>query len=196
MLERSRHSAASRDATASRAAGMRTCTRFSLITATNAGSTREFQSRSGLRSADDLEDVPDSGRIPRSIDLPLTLIRHFSGEGLAVPEIESERDRAILARVLSVAPPLGGAEGWGARFGRELNATDDRPHVGECGLPVLDGKHIERYRVRLSEASRFIERRIAGRLLGPRAGFDAARLGYREVASSTNRLTLIAAVIP
>ena len=170
--------------------------RFSLITATNAGRTREFQSRSGLRSADDLEDVPDSGRIPRSIDLPLTLIRHFSGEGLAVPEIESERDRAILARVLSVAPPLGGAEGWGARFGRELNATDDRPHFGERGLPVLEGKHIEPYRVRLAEASRFIERRIAGRLLGPRAGFDAARLGYREVASSTNRLTLIAAVIP
>jgi hypothetical protein len=33
-------------------------------------------------------------------------------------------------------------------------------------------------------------------VLGGRAQFDRARLGYREVASSTNRLTLIAAVIP
>jgi hypothetical protein len=33
-------------------------------------------------------------------------------------------------------------------------------------------------------------------LLGHRAGFDRPRLGYREVAASTNRTTLIAAMIP
>jgi hypothetical protein len=32
--------------------------------------------------------------------------------------------------------------------------------------------------------------------MGSRSAFDRPRLGYREVASSTNRLTLIAAVIP
>jgi hypothetical protein len=37
---------------------------------------------------------------------------------------------------------------------------------------------------------------VARGLLGGRARIDRPRLGYREVAASTNRMTLIAAVIP
>jgi hypothetical protein len=37
---------------------------------------------------------------------------------------------------------------------------------------------------------------VARRLLGSRSRFGRPRLGYREVASSTNRMTLIAAIIP
>jgi hypothetical protein len=128
--------------------------------------------------------------------VPLALIRRFSGEGMAVPELEQARDREILARILSIAPPLGSDDGWGARFGRELNATDDRAHFGAAGLPVLEGKLLDPYCVRTAEARSFIEPAVAGRLLGGRAHFDRPRLGYREVASSTNRLTLIAAVVP
>jgi hypothetical protein len=102
----------------------------------------------------------------------------------------------ILSRVLAVTAPLGGDDGWGARFGRELNATDDRPHFGPRGLPILEGKLIEPFRARVDEAAQFIEQGAASKLLAQRARFDRPRLGYREVASSTNRLTLIAAVIP
>jgi len=103
-------------------------------------------------------------------------------------------DRAVLARVLSAGPPL--ARGWGAHFGRELNATDDRRHFGREGLPVLEGKLIDPFAVHVDRAERFIHRRTAPRLLDGRASFDRPRLGYREVASATNRLTLIAAMIP
>jgi hypothetical protein len=170
--------------------------RFSLVTATNAGSTTDLRARFGLRSASGLEDAPDTGEIDGSVHVPLTLIRRFSGDGLAVPDIETERDRSILARVLSVAPPLGSPDGWHACFGRELNATEDRRHFVEHGLPVLEGKHLEPFAARTAEASRFIDRRTAIRVLGRRCAIDRPRLGYREVASSTNRLTLIAAVIP
>jgi hypothetical protein len=170
--------------------------RFSLVTATTAGSTTELCSRAGIRSAALLDDVPDEGEVPESVRVPLTLVRRFSGPGLAVPELQHERDRAILARVVSVAPALGSPDGWNAHFGRELNATDDRRHFGSSGLPVLEGKLIDPFVVRAEDATQFIDRGVALRLLKHRARIDCPRLGYREVAASTNRLTLIAAIIP
>jgi hypothetical protein len=168
--------------------------RFSLITATAGRSTNALHMRCGIRRADALDDVPDAGPVPDAIDVPLTLIERFSGNGLAVPELEHERDRAILARVLSTAPALASADGWGVRFGRELNATDDAPHFGTAGLPIVEGKLLDPYRLRAEDARAFISPAVAARLLGDRAA--RPRLGYREVASATNRLTLIAAIVP
>jgi Eco57I restriction-modification methylase len=170
--------------------------RFCLVTATVAGATGELRSRAGIRSAAVLDDVPDDGVVPESLRVPLSLVRRFSGPGLAVPDLHTDRDRAILARVLASAPALGSDDGWSARFGRELNATDDRPHFGSEGLPVLEGKLVDPFRVRAQEATRFIDAGVAIDLLKHRARIDRPRLGYREVAASTNRLTLIAAIVP
>jgi hypothetical protein len=95
-------------------------------------------------------------------------------------------------------PPLGSENGWGARFGRELNATDDRPHFHSRrgGLPVLEGKHIEPFRVHIDRAATRILRQRAALLLEPAQTFMRSRLAYRDVASSTNRLSLIAAILP
>ena len=170
--------------------------RFSLLTATIGGATPALQVRSGLRAPEVLDEVPDEGGVPGAVHLPLSLIRRFGGDTLSVPEVAQERDRAILARVLAAAPPLGSIEGWGARFGRELNATDDRPHFAASGLPILEGKLIDPFVARVGDAAAFIPAASARRLLGRRARFDRPRLGYREVAASTNRLTLIAAIVP
>jgi hypothetical protein len=143
-----------------------------------------------------LDDVPDEGAVPESVRVPLTLVRRFSGTSLAVPELPDEHDRAILGRILAVAPPLDSDEGWQGRFGRELNATDDRRHFGSSGLPVLEGKLLDAFAARPEDAAHFIDPAVARRLLGHRARFDRPRLGYREVAASTNRTTLIAAMIP
>src|SRR6185436_12055280 len=80
--------------------------RFALLTASAGGSTTDLQSRAGVRSAAVLDDVPDEGAVPESVRVPLTLVRRFSGASLAVPELPDERDRAILARILAVAPHL------------------------------------------------------------------------------------------
>jgi hypothetical protein len=168
--------------------------RFALITATAAGHTSELRLRSGLRDPSALDDVPDEGGPAGAVHVPMSMLTAFDGDARAVPDLRSPIDRAVLARVLAAAPPLG--TGWGVRFGRELNATDDRRHFGREGLPVLEGKLIDPFRVRVAEADRFIDRAAAARLLRGRAAFDRPRLGYREVASATNRLTLIAAMIP
>src|SRR5207253_1836991 len=135
--------------------------RFSLVTASNGGATHELQARTGLRSADVLDDVPDEGSVPGSMRIPLTLVRRFGGTGLAVPELPETRDREILARVLSAAPHLGSHEGWQARFGRELNATDDRGHFGPAGLPVLEGKLVDAFTTRVAGARQFIDPLVA-----------------------------------
>ena len=61
------------------------------------------------------------------------------------------------------------------------------------GLPVLEGKHIEPFRVHVDRSTleSLTHARTAARR---RHHFLRARLAYRDVASSTNRLSLIAAV--
>ena len=94
------------------------------------------------------------------------------------------------------------------RFGRELNATDDRRHF-HGAPPSPKARPAAAADCRCSKAStssRFactpIARRCgsrehsATRLLDAATTFSRARLAYRDVASSTNRLSLIAAVLP
>ena len=170
--------------------------RFALLTATTSGRTDEICLTSGVRDAAVLDDIPDHGPPDRCVRIPMTMVTAFGGEGRAVPDLASDLDRAVLARVLSAGPPLESSAGWHVHFGRELNATDDRAYFGRSGLPVLEGKLLDPFRVRVEDAASFIERHMAARLLEGRASFDRARLGYREVASATNRLTLIAAIVP
>jgi hypothetical protein len=82
------------------------------------------------------------------------------------------------------------------KFGRELNVTEDRDALqqGRSGLPVIEGKHLAPFRVRSSATRWTISRRDADRLVGDR--HHRARLAYRDVASATNRLTFIAAILP
>jgi hypothetical protein len=143
-----------------------------------------------------LDDIADRGEPPGALHVPMRLLTAFDGESRAVPDLASSSDREVLARILAAGPPLGSRDGWHLRFGRELNATDDRRHFGRAGLPVLEGKLLDPFRIRVDEAAVFIPRRTAERLLGGRSSFDRPRLGYREVAAATNRLTLIAAIVP
>ena len=74
-------------------------------------------------------------------------------------------------------------DGWAARFGRELNATDDRAHFARParGLPVVEGKHLEPFRVALDGVGASI--RAGGRRAAARSDAHeraAARLPRRR----------------
>ena len=176
--------------------------RFLVFTSTVGESTRQIACRFGIDDPAELETIPDSGDRLRTKSHPILLTPSFletlSGHAFAIPELRSEIDVQILERVVHGIPRLDAEDGWGARFGRELNATDDRGHFheGHAGLPVLEGKHIEPFRVHVERSSRRISERIAARLLEPAATFLRPRVAYRDVASATNRLSLIAAVLP
>jgi hypothetical protein len=176
--------------------------RFLICTSTVGQATQHIACRFGIDDPAELETIPDSGDRPAVRSHPIALTPSFltalSGDTLAIPELRTEIDMRILERVVHTVPRLRSSDGWGVRFGRELNATDDRKHFHEirAGMPVLEGKHIEPFRAHADRAALHITEHTAGRLLDAAATFSRARLAYRDVASSTNRLSLIAAVLP
>jgi hypothetical protein len=170
-------------------------TRFVLLTCTAGRPTQAIRCRFGITRAEELERSDDT---TPSLTLTRAFIHRLSGaDDLGIPELTTSRDLAIVERISTSVPRLGSDEGWGARFGRELNASDDRDafvtHTGSPDArPIVEGKQIEPFRVALDRS------RLE---LDPGAGLrrslpQRARLAYRDVASATNRLTLIAAIIP
>jgi hypothetical protein len=179
--------------------------RFLLLCATSGGSTPALPYRAGVRSAEALDRIPELGADGEALALPAGLLERVSGPSLAVPEIRSEADLALVSRLAFSFPALGDPDGWHVRFGRELNATDDRPHfvaIADAGssrdavYPVVEGKHVQPFRVDVDAARAAITAGAAARLLDRSTTFGRARLAYRDVSSATNRLTLIAALIP
>ena len=169
--------------------------RFVLMTCTAGRPTRQIRCRFGIPNPDDLEREA-SGRPP--LVLTRRFLSRLSGDDdLGIPELATEADLRLVERISAMVPRLSSDEGWGVHFGRELNASDDRDaftaFAGDSlARPVVEGKQLEPFRVAL-ERSRFQLRR--NRHVGARAP-RRARLAYRDVASATNRLTLIAALVP
>jgi hypothetical protein len=173
--------------------------RFVLLTSSRGGRTGTTRCRFGLTDPSTLDALDEAS--PESaypIVLTPPLLRRISGEGLQVPDLRSRLDLEILETMTERHPALGSPDGWGAAFGRELNATDDRQCFsnGKDGLPVIEGKHVDPFVVRMNDARVRVHPDVAARKLDPRRTFGRARLAFRDVASSTNRTTLIAAVIP
>jgi hypothetical protein len=171
--------------------------RFVLLSCTAGRPTRTIRCRFGLTHPEELERDESSGA-----RAPLVLTRGFvsrlSGEDdLGIPELAGDTDLRIVERISAVFPRLGSDAGWHVQFGRELNATDDRgaftAFTGNAAArAVIEGKQIEPFRAAIDRCT--LELRLgsqAGRRVPRRA-----RLAYRDVASATNRLTLIAAIVP
>jgi hypothetical protein len=172
--------------------------RVLLLTATAGERTVALPCRFGLRDRDALDRLPESGADPEAVRLPRTLLDRAGAGDLAIPNVVSVADLDILHTVTFSIPALGDRDGWHVRFGRELNATDDRRHLRDRpgGLPVIEGKHLLPFAVDVTAATLCLDRGLAATLVDPARTFGRRRLAYREVASATNRLTLIAAVLP
>jgi len=168
-----------------------------LLTLEKAECTRTLPLRTGIRSAADFDTLPESGPDSGAVPVSRRLIEQLSGEQLAVPELRTPLDAAIAGRIAFSVPAAGDDGGWRLRFGRELNATDDRRHFNGSGegLPVIEGKQIQPFTVDVRASRHHVAPELVERVLGRRP-FEQSRLTYRDVASSTNRLTLIAAVLP
>ena len=170
--------------------------RFVLMSATAGLTTNRIGCRFGAVDPGVLDRAaePDGRDFP--VYLTPTLLERISGSDLIVPDLRSSVDVAIIERAATLFAPIGSANGWAARFGRELNATEDRAlfNSERRGVPVIEGKAISPFRVDRGAVRYSLGVREARRQLGNR--FERARLAYRDVASATNRLTLIAAVIP
>jgi hypothetical protein len=174
--------------------------RFLLMTGTAGAPTTDIGCRFGEHDPAVLDAIEGADEESSSAWFPVrvtpSLLERLGGADSPVPDLRTPLDLAIAERAASRFPALGAAEGWGARFGRDLNATDDRRLFGPpgAGLPLVEGKLIEPFRVDLQRARWSVRRVDAIERFGTR--LDRARIAYREVAAATNRRTLIAAVLP
>ena len=173
--------------------------RFVAMTAVARRPASHVVCRFGLDTTDGLEHL----RVESGRDFPIVLtpvaLRQFSGRQLAIPDLPSTRDARLLEAFSARHPALSDERGWGAHFGRELNASDDRACWSDMHprtLPVIEGKHLDPFVVHLDRVTKLASRDAVRASLGSSAVFDRPRLAYREVAAATNRLTLIAAILP
>ncbi len=167
--------------------------RFVLVTATTGRPTTEIRCRLGERSLVTL-DAPERGA---GISLSPAFLRRVSGDGLELPWLRSGTDLALLDVLDRRWPALGSPDGWHLRFGRELNATDDKALFTSNGdgIPVVDGRHLSPFSV-TTDTARAVREADLPALAQRLPGVRHHRLAYRDVASPTNRLTLIAAMLP
>jgi hypothetical protein len=173
------------------------------MSATNGGSTERLDFQCGLQKADVLDRLPsDPGERASHDHLSVSRSRleSWDPEHLTVPEMAHPQALAIFTRAAASLPRLSSPEGWGAKFGRELNATDDRPHFiskqERDAIPIVEGKHLQPFQVMVDHSAAYVPRAVAATLIDPHTSFDRVRLAYRDVASATNRVTLIAALLP
>jgi len=168
--------------------------RFALLTCTVGRPTSSIRCRFGITRAEELDR--DASDRP-AITLTRAFLARLSGDDdLGVPDLTRPQDMAIIERISATLPPLGAEDGWHVHFGRELNASDDRDRFEPCDADsearlVVEGKQIQPFRVALDACRLQLRRGAAVRVVPHRA-----RLAYRDVASATNRLTLIAAIVP
>lgn len=170
--------------------------KFVLLSATTGTPTRQTACRFGDTDAALLMTDDERHRHQFPIVVTPALLEKVSGDELSFPDMRAPVDLAVLERAAHLFPPVGSPHGWSAEFGRELNATEDRPLLEERagGWPVFEGKHIEPFRAHPELTRWSIPGGTARQRLGTR--ILRSRLAYRDVASATNRVTLIAAMLP
>ena len=168
--------------------------RFILLTGTTGAPTERIGARFGVTDPDCL----DTERESAAVSVSRAFLGRTSGEDdLGIPELTTPADLHIVEKISASHAWLSSPAGWHVHFGRELNASDDRhafqptTHAGDT-RPVLEGKQIAPFRVALDECTLELRRDAANARRVPRR----PRLAYRDVASATNRLTLIAAIVP
>lgn len=171
--------------------------KFVALSGTNAGHTPSLRLRPPIRDLADLDRL-SSGAAAGSepAEISRELLGRLSGEVLAIPGVSGAAEVHALDFLTRSAPAASSASGWGLRFGRELNATDDRALFRESGdgFPVIAGRHISPFHVETAGLPARIPADVARGRLG-----DAVlrhRLSYRDVSGAGNRTTLVAAIVP
>ena len=173
--------------------------RFLVLVASPGGTTGEIRARFGVRTVEEVDDLParEESVEPTAYPIRLTprLLASVGGTALRVPDARDPSQLAFLQQLTERFPRLGSPDGWAAEFGRELNATEDRIAFGNKGLPIIEGKHVSPFEALTSAPAHRIEQEHACQRL-PGRHYERARLAYRDVSAVTNRLSLIAAVVP
>jgi hypothetical protein len=176
-----------------------------------AGSTPYFAAafRSQPREAVRIEDLDRFLHDPdEHVQIRTDMIRRLSPDSLSVFEFKSGLDVQIAEKMLQF--PLLGEDrddAWNLKFYREFDMTNDsalfKESPGNGRLPLYEGKMISQFDHGFAEPRYWIPEKNGRKALigsvrdtGQELDYQRFRLGFRDVASSTNERSCIATIIP
>ena len=152
-----------------------------------------------------LHDVEVLNNMPqKALNLSWNLMKKISPDSLSIVQFKSQKDIDIANKLL--VHPLLKENDWLGKVElyREFDMTNDSGYfnTNEKGLRLYEGKMIEQYNPYFDKPRYWIEEAIGREKLYHsnvnRKEFDYKhyRLGFRAVASSTNRRSMIASILP
>ncbi len=193
-------------------------TKFALYVARRGGRTEEVGAAFGINTYEKLAGL----QLGLPIRLPVSLIREFSPDALAVADIAHPADVAIVRKIYSRLPKFGDdvPDGPVPRYMREVDMGNDREDFGNDpdGVPLYQGSMVTHFDHRAkayrSGHGRTVQwdelpfgstdKRIAPQWklseadIPPKISnrWQCPRIGFCDVGKPINQRTLMAALIP
>jgi len=147
----------------------------------------------------------DPERLPaidaNALKMSVKQVRKFSPDTLSVMEFKSQRDIDVTTKIYGGWPLLGEKleDTWNVKFRSELHMTNDshlfKTTPTDC--PLYEGKIIWLFDSVFEEPRYWLDRDEVEEALGDNAWEGRHyRVGFRDIAASTNERTLIASIVP
>lgn len=157
--------------------------------------TQKFKAAFMLQDAKVLKNI----RL-QTLTIDWEVIKHLSPSSWSILEFKTNQDIEIAKKMYS-HPTIGTdfKDSWQVRFSRELDMTIDSNlfNKDRHGLVIFEGKMIEQYTHQFKNPRYWIDEVNLKNKFGKQYhDYQEHRLGFRAVAASTNRRTMIATILP
>ena len=157
--------------------------------------TRKFRAAFMLHDPNILEKIHKL-----ALSLKWEAIKLLSPSSWSVLEVKTEKDIAIASQMYQHPIIRSDVQGsWQIRFTRELDMSLDSNlfNSEHEGLTIFEGKMIEQHNHQFKEPRYWIKKvNILSKFGEQYREFEEHRIGFRAVAASTNRRTMIATILP
>ena len=170
--------------------------KFILFCAEKGGKTESFRCAFMEHDPERLPVIDDD-----ALKMRVEQVKKFSPDTLSVMEFKSQQDIDITAKIYGTWPLLGEKldDTWNVQFRSELHMTNDS-HLFKSGptdCPLYEGKMIWLFDSHFESPRYWLNRDEVEDALGVNAWEGKHyRVGFRNIASSTNERTLICGVAP
>jgi Alw26I/Eco31I/Esp3I family type II restriction m6 adenine DNA methyltransferase len=169
--------------------------KFDLLIFKKSGKTKSFKAAFMLHDSNVLNTISRS-----AIPIKWELNKQLSPSSWSILEFKSKMD-INLAKQMYQHPPLRVKVpgSWRVRFMREFDITLDSKlfNTDQEGVTIFEGKMIEQYMNHFKKPRYWIKKEnIISKYGSKYQDYNEHRLGFRAVAASTNRRTMIATIIP
>ncbi|RPF54425.1 Eco57I restriction-modification methylase domain-containing protein [Aquisalibacillus elongatus] len=185
--------------------------KFQVVTFTKGYITKEFK---GFFYQLHLDALHQSNKF---MNIPIEVAKKLSPKYFAIPEFRDKTEVNLMKKLVQFSPLEDYRRGsWNLRFIREFDMTNDSNlfNIEGKGYPLYEGKDIWQYELNMDNVRYHVDKLIGKKVLtkkelkrikkvnktikNPEVKLhsDYYRIGFRAVASSTNRRSLIATVLP